>query len=313
MNNLVNSNYNFMNITTTLKRITKFAWVNFFRNSGLSFVSVFTIFTTVFLISSIFIVKDVTNVIIEGVEDKISIGVYFKEGIAEENILQTKEEISKIEGVREVEYTSKEQALESFIKKHKENLTLMASLAEVENPFPASINIKAENTEDYKIINETILDGSFVEMFDKVDYDSRKSVIESVGVISSNISKALMIISIVLAIISILIVFNTIRLAIYGMKDEIEIMKLVGVSQRFIGGSFVLQGIIVGLIAAFFGLIIITIIVFALKEKMITFIPGFNFIQYFKENLEIIIGTQLISGLVLGIISSFTATKKYLR
>ena len=122
----------------SLKRIIRSGWLNFSRNSGLSLATIFIMVMTISLVTSLFLFRDITQFLISGLQEKVDISVYFKEAAPEEDILLFGEEIKKNPEVKNVEYVSREAALESFTQRYKDNQVIMESLAEVENPLLAS-------------------------------------------------------------------------------------------------------------------------------------------------------------------------------
>jgi len=136
---------------TSLKRIIKISWKEFSRNIGLSTGTVFVMVMAIFLVTMLFLFNLASGVLISDVQEKVDVAVYFKRDVLSENILEVKSEISKIPEVRNVEYVSKEQALEKFIERHKDDPVLMESLTEIGgNPFLASLNIKAHQASPFK-------------------------------------------------------------------------------------------------------------------------------------------------------------------
>ena len=117
----------------------------------------------------------------------------------------------------------------------------------------------------------------------------------------------------ILVLVAVLVAFNTVRLAIYNSKEEIETMRLVGASNNFIRGPFLVQGVIVGLLASLITLSIFGIGLFLLSPGLKFMLSGFNLFRYFMDNLSVIFSIQLAAGMGLGITSSWLAIRKYLR
>ncbi len=298
---------------TILKRMLKLAWTNVFRNSGLSLAAVFIIFVTLIFATSIFIVKDFGELIIKDVEDKISVSVYFKDGVDEETILEIKKEISENQVVRSVDYFSKDETFDIFIEKYKDNPVIMASLAEVGNPFLASLSIKSESQKGYENI-VTYLNGSPSRIFfEKIDYNERKDVIESIFNLIALVRKVGLALFLVLSFIAILIIFNVVRLTIYGMKEEIKIMRLVGVSCSYIRGLFVLEGFIIGMLSFLIAFLFTFSFGIFFGDKINNLIPSLDIFNYLKNNFLLILSTQLIIGIILGVFSSIIAVSKHFK
>lgn len=300
---------------TLIKRIIKSGWASFSRDGGLIVANIFILALTISVATSLFLFKDVSQYIISAIQEKVDVSVYFKFEAQEENILKIKEEIKEIPEVKEVKYISKEEALEIFTERHKANPVLMESLEEVGvNPFLASLNIKAFNASQYQAIANFLegTRGGFEDIIEKVDYHQRKPVIERIFSLTSNLNMAGIIFSIILAIVTILVAFNTIRLAIYNSREEIKIQRLVGASNWFIRGPFLVQGTISGFSAAILCLLLFTLITWGSSSNLETLFPGLNLFNLFMNNFWLIFFIQLVTGVGLGIVSSSIAIRRYL-
>jgi len=296
-----------------LKRIIRAGWLNLKRQSGLSFATIFIMTMTISLITAVYLLQGSTQFLVSYLQEKVDISVYFKEDSLEEDIIKTKEELTKISEVKNVEYISREEALNRFIENHKDDLVLIESLVEVgKNPLPASLNIKSWQASQYEAVSSFLENSQFKNLIDKIDYRKNKEIIEKVFEVSSGIKTTGIVFSLVLAAVVFLVAFNTIKLAIYSTREEISIMRLVGASNWFIRGPFIFQGVIIGVIATIATLLIFTVISFFLGPKTEIILPGFNVFNYFKNNLFTIILMQLVAGIGLGVASSWIAMRKYL-
>ena len=301
-------------MVTLIKRIFKSGWLSFSRDGGLAAATCLIMLIPILLITSLFLLKDVGQFLISTIQEKADISVYFKEGAPEEDILKVKEEVSEIPEVKSVKYVSKEEALESFVQRHKDDPVLMESLEEVGgNPFLAALNIRSFEASQYQAVANFFETGISENLIEKIDYYQRKSVIDRIFALTSGMGKAGISLSIVLAIVAILVAFNTIRLAILNQKEEIKIQRLVGASNWFIRGPFLVQGAISGIFATIICLLIFTLICWFLSPKIEILFSGLNIWKYFTSNFFTIILLQLVTGIGLGVISSTIAIRKYLK
>jgi len=300
---------------TLLKRILKASWLNFRRNIGLSLATIFILLITISLITYLFLFRQISQFLIAELEAKVDISVYFREDSLEEEILKAEDELSKMSEVKEVEYISQEMAREKFIQKHKDNPLLMASLEEIgENPFLATLNIKAQKPEQYETLANFLENSDFKNYIEQpIDYYQRKPIINKLSSITSVINKAGIGISIILILLSFLVAFNTIRLAIFNQREEIFIMRLVGASNWFIRGPFLFQGVIAGFFATLITILIFFLTCWGLGPKLEIFLPNFNLQDFFFQNLWILFSIQLLTGMILGIFSSLIAMRRYLK
>lgn len=299
---------------TLLRRTLKSGWKNFYREKSLIIANIFILVLAISTLTSLFILKEASLFLISSIEEKVDISVYFKLETPEEEILKVKDDVAKIPEVREVKYISQEEALVSFVNKHKNDPVLMQSLDEVgANPFSASLNIRAFEASQYQAIADFLNNDALSSLVEKVDYYKRKSVIEKIFAFVSSMSILGIALSFLLIILAIAIVFNTVRLAIYSSRDEIKIQKLVGASNWFIRGPFLVQGAICGLFAFMISLVVFSLLAWIFGSKTEFLFPGFNLSEFFLDNLWTIMLLQLVSGVGLGILSSLFAVRKHLK
>ena len=299
---------------TSFKRIIKIGWKEFSRNIGISIATIFIMVMVISLVTMLFLLGPISDTLISIVEDKIDISVYIKEDVSVGGIMELKSEISRIPEVEDVDYVSKEEALETFIKTHKDDPVLIESLTEVGyNPFLSCLNIKARQASQYEQVTSFLEGGTFQNLIEKIDYHERKPVIEKVFALTNGINKIGIFFSIIFGVIAVLIAFNAVRIAIHSSKEEISVMRLVGASNWFVRGPFLIQGIIVGFISALITLLITFIFSYFLEPKVRSLAPEISIWGIFVSNFLFLFLIQLATGIGLGIISSYIAIRKYLK
>jgi len=246
-----------------LKRIIKSGFVSFWRNNVVSFASILVMTMTLFVLGSILFVGATLDASLNQIRDKVDINVYFVTEAPEEDILALKRSLESLSEVASVEYVSREQALERFRSRHENDQLTLQALDELgENPLGANLNIKAKETSQYEGIAEFLGNESAlstvddIPIIDKVNYFQNKNAIDKLSEIIDSSETFSLIIIAILVIASVIITFNTIRLAIYTSKDEISVMKLVGASNSYIRGPFVFEGIMYGIVSALITLIL---------------------------------------------------------
>lgn len=288
-------------------------WISFSRDGHLAAATIFVMVMTIFSISSLFLFKDVSQFLISNIKEKVDISVFFISETSEEDILKAKEAIAKLSQVKEVEYVSKEGALEYFIERHEDDPALMESLEEVGvNPFLASLKIKSFEANQYQAVAGFLESSNFGSLIEKVDYYERKPVIERIFALTSNFTKTGIVLSLILALLVILVAFNTIRVAIYNAREEIKVQRLVGASNWFIRGPFLVQGAISGLFAVLISIFTLAIFCWVLGSSAEVLFPGLNLFSFFIGNFWAIFLVQLFVGLGLGTVSSYIAVRRYL-
>jgi len=247
---------------TTLKRIIISGWQNFSRDGGIAVATIFILVMVIFLASTIFLSKDISQFLITSLQEKADISVYFKEFVLEDDILKIKEKLSQVPEVKNVEYVSKKEAIKRLVEKHPQ---LKESVQETEGMLNlASLNVNVFEANQYQQVVNFLENSNFKDYIDKVDYYKRKPVIEKIFSLTSLFNKTGIFLSIILIITAILVTFNTIRLAILNSIEEIKIQRLVGASNWFIRGPFLAQGVISGFIAVLLSAIFYSLHIFEL-------------------------------------------------
>lgn len=302
---------------TELKRIIKAGFLSFRRNGLVSFAAALVVTITLTFITSIILLQAVLYFSLDNIKNKVDITIYFNTGAPEDKILSLKESIATLPEVSEVSYTSAKEALEIFKSRHENDYATIAALNEIgTNPLGAYLNIKAKDISDYENIanflkSDDPVVSSSTNIIDKINYHQNKLVIDRLNAIISGAQKLGFIITLILIMIAVIITFNTIRLAIFISKDEIGVMRLVGASKMYVRGPFMVEGIIYGIIATFITIALFVPITYWLGAKMTNFF-GLNMFDYYIANIIQIFIINLLFGVILGIISSSLAVRKYL-
>ncbi len=302
---------------TGLKRIIKSGSVNFARNGLISWAAVLVLSITLSVIASLIFLQAVLHHSLDEIKDKVDVTVYFNTSAPEDKIMILKSSIEKLPEVAKVSYVSSEQALKNFRDRHQEDYPTIAALDEIgANPLGAYLNIKAKEISQYESIanflksDNALVSGSS-SIIDKVNYHQNKLVIDRLNAIINGAQKLGFIVTLVLILISILIVFSTIRLAIFISKEEIAVMRLVGASKMRIRGPFMVEGAICGAIATAVTLLLLWPSTAWFGRNMTSFF-GMNIFDYYLSNFFQIFAIVLLSGVLLGMISSSIAVRRYL-
>ncbi len=247
----------------TLKRILKAGGKNFLRNGLLSISSILVMVIAMLISLAVYFSTVVISASIEMLENKVDINIYFKPEAPADKILEFKKNILSLPevDVEKTNFISKEEALERFKKKHGET-SIMDALEVIEdNPLGAVLNIKAKEIGEYSEISKFIESRSVVnkygDIIDNLNYNQNKKAIEKLNILISYTYKIGGIVSLVLVILSIIVIYNTVRIIIYNFKEEISIMRLVGASKFFARGPFVVEGMLYGIVSAILSFLIV--------------------------------------------------------
>ena len=297
-----------------IKRVFRTAWQGLIRNSWLSFTCIAMLTISLIILSSIFIFNSASNELINVLKEKMDISIYFQRNVPEEDILRIRDDLIGNEKIAKIEYISQEEALKIFEEKSSRNPAIKKALEELgENPLAASLNIKAKDTKYYTEIIDEVNNSAFKDKLITIDLMENQRVVERIDALSTGIKLGSILVILIAAFLSVLISFNTIRMAIYSLKGEIEIMKLVGASNWFIRGPFLLEGAIQGIIASCVAILILIPLVMWGSPRIGSFISEISISLYFLSYFWYILLYQTLLGVFLGIVSSFWAMNKYLK
>ncbi|MFH1326008.1 MAG: permease-like cell division protein FtsX [Candidatus Falkowbacteria bacterium] len=303
-------------ILLSLARILKFSFQDFFRNFWLSIITVTILILSLFTINFLIIIAVVSQTAVAAVEEKVDLSLYLLADTSEEDISLLKSELSRLDVIQEVEYISRAQALESFQQQHSDDKAVLESLRELEaNPLNPSLIVRAKELGDYeKIINnlDNLNNQSIIE---SRNFDNHKSLLESLNSIKNRAQQIGILISLIFGAITLLVVFNAIRIAIYTHKKEIGIMKLVGASNSFIRTPFLAEAVLYALVGVIGVIVIFYPFLYLLQPYLGAFFdPGsLDLITYFNSNFIKIFGIQFLLAAGINVIASSFAVSRYLK
>lgn len=301
-------------MATTLLRILKYGFQSFWRNGWLSTATVLVMVLALITFQGLLLFDVVTKSAIVSISDKIDIAVYFKREALEDDMLKMKRDVEQLPTIKSVEYVSSAEALANFKEAHKNDPTISQALVELEaNPLLASLNVKAKDSKDYSSIAEYLSNPGFNSIVEKVTYNQNKNAIDRLNKLIDTLNRMGLAVTIFIAFAASLVAFNTIRLAIYSNREEIGIMRLVGASNTFIKGPYIVNGVLYG----FFGALVTTVLAAPLMNVVapvvMRLIPEMDLEAYFYTHLPTLIGYLVLFGAGLGIASSWVAIRRYLK
>lgn len=305
---------------TILSRIVHYGFKNFWRNGLLSTAMIAIMTLSLLVFSGLILANVATRNTISFLKDKIDISVYFKSTAPEDSILNIKSALEGLSEIKSVEYISADKALEIFKAANSDNPVIAQTLDMLNtNPLEASLNIKAYSPDQYQKIDQYLKADALAQYIDKVNFDQSQDAITKLSSLINGINRAGLILTIILTLIAGLVVYNTVRLAIYSNRDEIGVMRLVGASNVFVRGPYIVEGLIAGFFSAVIstaGTLLLTASIpwiFSQAAYADMSLPGFSFSGYVYANIFKIFLYQLAFGIGVAMLSSFIAVRKYLR
>lgn len=303
----------------TLWRVIKAGIQNLVRNVTLAIAAIAVMSITLTTVMFLFIVNATFDNTVKQITSKIDISVYLQDSVT---TAQTDKLIGQIKGLSEVQsvqYISKQKALELYEQQNSGNTTLQSAIQETNNPLPATIIIKPNSPSQLEQIKHLLNEPSVLAL--QSDPSSYSGELETA---INKIARTTVVFReigitgiIVFALVSILIIFNTIRMAIFNRRDELTIMRLLGASTWYIRGPYVFESIIYGIISALISVFVVNTIFFTISNAFQANSLGLLDIgyatQFFKDNFWIILLIQLALGILIGAVSSALATRRYLK
>jgi cell division transport system permease protein len=304
----------------TFMRICRYGLANFARNAWLTTAATAVMTLTLTVVLATFTLHLVFNDTLADVRQKIDISVYLADDITAAQKSEFESAIKGVQSVTTIDYVSKAQARQDYISQNsgdQQQLDALNVLGE-NNPFPASFKVHVSNTDHLDEIANLVNQAKY----QKYQYPgkkasisgSRKDAIENIARVAQFSEIAGLAVSGLFLVLSIMVIFNTIRMAIFNRRDEIEIMKLIGAEKSFIRGPFIIEACLYGVFAAIVAIFLMYILLLtagpAISSYGITIEPT---IAFFSHYPALIFLCELLAGIIIGIVSSFLAIRRYLR
>lgn len=282
---------------------------NLWRNRMMSLASIGSVTAALIILGMILILILNINSLAEGVKEQFdAVQVYLEEGIDQGRIEEIGKEISQIEGIKDIKYESKQEALENMKKRWGEHGYLLEGLET--NPLPNSYIAFLEDVQQSSTV-VSILQG--IQGVDEVKF--YKDIIDKLINITNFIKMVGLVIIVILIAISIFIIGNTIKLTVAARRREINIMKYVGATNWFIRWPFLIEGSMLGLIGSALAIALIFIAYryvydFITTQMYVMITAYFLPVQLILDNLIVIF---LILGSGIGALGSILSMRKYLK
>jgi cell division transport system permease protein len=309
----------FIRWANTLRRIIRNGCINFVRNAWLSVaaMAVMTITLTIVLFS---IIANATfNNTVTQITDKINVSVYLKDNVDQRQTNTLIDQIKQLDNVENVTYLSKEKALEAYKKQNADNLSLLLAISETNNAVPATIQIKPRDTNKLDSL-KSFLDKPAVKALQSnpTSYSGVvKTAVDNISHAARFLRRAGIIGVAVFATISMLIIFNTIQMAIFNRRDELTIMRLLGASTSYIRGPFVVESILYGVFSAVISIVLLNglfVVSSSTLQASSLGVLDINYAnEYFGKHFWLFLTIQLAIGIFIGAASSIIATRRYLK
>ena len=303
----------------TFVRMCRYGVNNFSRNAWLTIAATAMMTLTLFVILMTLVSRNILLDSVAEIRNKVDMSVYVKSDTSDANVAKLESSLGAIDGVTRVTYVTPEEARENYAEANKNNPRALDALNLADAKFPGTFRINVTDINDTSALTEFTKTNKLYQSVSDPDRPAsfagdKRDAIANIGRWVSFAEKMGLVISVVLVTISSLIVFNTIRMAIFNRKEEIEMMKLIGADKAFIRGPFVVEAVVYGFIAAVIATVLGLVALHFAQPKLESY--GI-IVSSTLESLIVYIGFVLpgmiLVGALIGIISSLFATRKYLK
>jgi cell division transport system permease protein len=305
----------------TFRRVVRTGLLNFVRNAQLAIAAIAVMSVTLTIILFSIVANATFSHTISQINDKINVSVYLNDKVTEGQRTRLMNQLRELPNVRGVSFVSKEDALKKYRSDNSSNQSLLQAISETGNPLPSSITIdpidpaKIQGITDFlnKPDNKTLQDPQAGTSYS----GERKLAIDNITHATGVLRKIGVAAVILFAFISVLIIFNTIQMAIFNRRDELTIMRLLGATTWYIRGPFVVESVVHGVIAALVSIALIQGMFVtassALQASSLGLLDIAYSSKYFQGHFWTLLGLQLLIGVGIGAGSSIIATRRYLK
>jgi cell division transport system permease protein len=305
-------------ISTSFKRILASGAKSFVRGGVVSFATVLIMTVTLIIVGWLVFLSAILTSTLTTIKDKVDVNVYFITSATETDILSVRKKLETVPDVAEVTYTSRETALTNFKERHKDDELTLQALQELgQNPLGASLAVRAKDPSQYEGIVKFLSEDASLSpasgpIIDRINYYQNKVAIDRLTLAIATTERVGLAAVLLFVIASLIIAFTTVRLAIYTSREEIAVMRLVGASNMYIRGPFIVAGVMAGIIAALVALLFFYPATWYAGASLYDWL-GVNLFTYYLEHFALVFLLLTGSGVFIGALASFLAVRKYLR
>lgn len=305
-----------------VKRVFRAGFLDFWRNGFVSLASILVMTVTLFVVGLTLFAGVVLQTALTDLRNKADVNVYFTTSAPEDQIMQLKDSLEALPQVESVAYVSADEALAAFRERHQNDQLTLQALQELgQNPLGAVLNIQAKDISQYDAIaqfleqQQALSSSGTPSIVDKVNYFDiqHRQALDRLQNITDSAGRLGLIVIIILVLVTLAISFNTLRLAIYTSREEIQVMRLVGAGSFFIRAPFMVEGVLYGLISGLITLLLLYPLTYWIGASTANFFGGVNVFSYYISNFFKFFAIIVGSGVLLGAVASYLAVRRYLK
>ena len=285
------------------------------RNLSLSIMTILILILMLLSVNTLLLIRFLTNQATRSITDQIDVSIYFAPVATDEQIAEVKKYIKAFPEVTEVIQYSRAEVLAQFQSQYENNPAIVASLQELgDNPLGSTLVVKTRSAKDYQKIITALAVPEYEEIVVAKTFTDTEKAIDRIHIITTQVERFSVILTALFAVIAFLIIFNTIRVAIYTQRMEISIKKLVGATNWFIRGPYFIESLIFTLLSV---ALTVLLVFFAARflDPYVAVVFGRSAIltNYFVSHILWLFGIQFGAVLLLTLFSSALAMRRHLR
>jgi len=298
---------------TSFWRILKFSFQDISRNVWLTIATITILVLALFSVNILLTVQVLSQNAVEAVKGKVNLSLYLRPESSEAEILDLKTKLEAMPEVKTVKYISKNQALDSFRERNQNNPEILSALRELgKNPLSPSLVINPKDSDQAPALIEQIKKNNN-PIIESRDFTDNALLLEKINQITKKVNEVGLFIIAIFILTSVLVAYNSIKVAIYTHRQEVEIMRLVGASNRFIYQPFLFSAVFYALAATIIGVALFFPFLSLLQPYLEVFFLDyqFNVVHYFVSHFILIFGLQFLAMALINILASSLAIRRY--
>lgn len=303
----------------TFLRVIRYGTDSFLRNSWLSIAATAVMTITLLIIFTTFVAQNVLSDTLGDLRDKVDMSIYLQTDTTDKVGAELVASIEKLPSVRSAKYISAADARKLFVESNKNDASVLEAIKEATNKTPATIRVVVNDINDTSELQNYVNKDAEIKKYLNPDFKpsfagERRSTIQSIGRAVSFAQKIGIVAGSIFVIISSLIIFNTIRMAIFNRKEEIQMMKLIGANQSFIRGPFLVESIVYGFIAAIVATGLGVWGLYGVSKTLMSYQVSIQPTIDMVQTYIFLVGLCMVGvGALIGVVSSLLATHRYLK
>lgn len=303
----------------TFVRMCRYGINNFSRNTWLTIAATAVMTITLLIIFMTLAARQVLVDTVDQIKDKVDMSIYVKTDTSSDDARKIRDEITKLSDVKSVRYISPSEARADFANQNKGDAQTLEALNEATNKLPGTFRVSIVDINNPSQLDKFVKTNAIYKAHADPNREpsfsgERRSAIENIGAATQFAERVGLVASLIFIVISSLIVFNTIRMAIFNRKEEIQMMKLIGADRNFIRGPFIVEAVVYGFIAAILATVLGMVALYGVKQKLIDYqIAIDGTVQLATVYIGFVLLAMIVAGALIGVISSLLATRKYLK